>query len=498
MPDSAGHPDRAPTGINGLDYLLGGGLPRERIHLVHGGPGTGKTTMSFQFLLQGARAGERALYVTLLQTQAELEEIARSHGWNLEGVVLLQLPENVQEAAAAGQTVFSPAEIELDEATSAVLQGIEKYRPQRLVLDSVSELSVLVESPYQLQRQLLRLKRELTRHRCTTIFTVGDSRAENLADMQTLVHGVIGLHQEAPAYGRILRKLQITKMRGMAYVGGHHDLRIRTGGLDVFPRLRVDSTAQHLAWSTVASGNRELDLLLGGGLEEGTSCLVTGTTGVGKSTLCSLYVQAAAERGDRSLIYCFDERRETYLRRSTSLGLMISSYAEQGLIDLRNVHVGDLSPGEFIQAVRHAVDHEQVRIVAIDSLAGFMATMPSEGLLLTQLHELIAYLSMKGVLTLIVGTSHGVIGTGISEVNASYMADTVVLMRHFEAAGRMRCCISVLKKRHGTHERTIRELQINSGGIKLGMPLEQFTGVLTGAPQYVGEAGALMPKQKDA
>jgi len=488
---------RVATGIQGLDSILNGGLPKGRIYLVHGGPGTGKTTTSFHFLRSGALAGERVLYISLLQTRDEINENLKSHGWSLEGIEMLELPEKVQKSATSEQTLFSQSDVELDEVKNSIIRAVDEYKPQRLALDSVSELAVLVDSSYQLRRQLLKLKRALSRHKCTTIFTAGETKEEDITSIQTIVHGVISLQQHAPVYGPPRRRLIVTKMRGMMYVGGYHDFRIHTGGLDVYPRIRMQTEPPKKKTRKVASGNHEIDKLLGGGLEEGTSCLIIGTTGAGKSTLATLYVEASAKRKDKSVIFCFDEHNRTFLNRCKGLGMKMPQYIEEGLVDLRQMNVGECSPGQFIETVRKTVDKGGVRVIVIDSLTGFLAAMVEQQQLVPQLHELLSYLNGAGVLTLMIVATHGVIGSPETAIDASYLADTVVLMRHFEAMGKMRRCISAVKKRHGQHETTIREIEIGSGGVQIGLPLTEFTGILTGTPRYEGAREKLMSSQNE-
>ncbi len=307
-----------------------------------------------------------------------------------------------------------------------------------------------------------------------------------------LVHGVLYLQQEAPGYGPVRRRLEVTKMRGLAYLAGLHDLRIRTGGLEVYPRLEMGESTCQTNGEMVSSGYRGLDTLLGGGMEYGTACLITGTTGAGKSTVACAYVQAAAERGTRAAVYCFDERRETFLRRAVGLGMTMSAHIEAGLVHLEQIDVGQLTPNEFAQTLRHAVANEGIRMVVIDSLTGYAHAMGGELELERQLHEVLSYLSAAGVLTLMIVTTHGMVGTGDADVDASYLADTVVLVRHFETMGALRRCISVVKKRHGNHEKTIRELTFTPDGIRLGSPLEEFTGVMTGVPQFLGSQEDLL------
>lgn len=498
MSEIVSHP-KISTGVLGLDHILRGGLPQSMVYLIHGGPGTGKTTLSFQFLLEGVRQGERVLYASLLQTRSELKMIAGSHGWSLEGINLLDLPDNIRRAATDEQTLFSPGEVELHEVTDTMIEAIHKHRPQRLVFDSITELAVLVDSRYQLRRQLLKLKQQLSDTDCTTLFTVNDTEAVDLPSIQTAVHGVaeIGIHR--PHYGPPRRWLEVTKMRGMPFLAGRHDLRLKTGGIEVFPRLEVKQNHPPTQWSLVSSGNAELDTLFGGGLEGGTACLITGTTGAGKSVLASLYVQAAAERGDRSIIFCFDERKRTFIRRSEGLGLDIVGQIERGLVDLRQIDVGAATPGEFTEQIRYAVDEQKAKVVVIDSVSGYLHAMTEQRQLILQLHELLSYLGEAGVLTILIMPRHGFGGeTGRElDVDTSYIADTVVMMRHFEAMGEVRRCVSVLKKRHGKHEPTIREFTIGDGGVQVGPPLVDFRGVLSGTPEYVGDHHRLFQQQED-
>lgn len=487
---------RKGTGINGLDFILSGGFPKERIYLIHGGPGTGKTTLSFQFLLEGARCGEKVLYITLLQSRVELDDVIKAHGWSIKGLDILELPKNFNDSTVAEQTLFSPSEVELSKVTDEIVLAIKKYKPNRFVLDSVSELSVLVDSSYQLRRQLLKLKGTLQTSNCTSIITAGETAGEDIASIQTIVHGVIKLSQQSPVYSEVRRQLEVTKMRGMSYQGGCHDIRIRTGGIDVFPRILITEQKHKLGRPIVASGNIEIDTLLGGGLEKGTSCLITGTTGAGKSTLGSIYVEAAAKRGEHSAIFCFDERKETFMRRCKGLSININKFIEKGFVNLRQMNVGEHSPGEFTEMVRQSVERDNARVILIDSLTGYLAAMPEEKQLIAQLHELLSYLSSAGVLSLMVVTTQALSSPPGMTIDTSYLADTVVLLRHFEAMGSMRRCISVIKKRHGKHETTIREVKIDSTGIHLGPALTEFSGVLTGTPRFEGSHEQLMKNEK--
>jgi circadian clock protein KaiC len=461
------------------------------MYLVYGEAGTGKTTVGLQFLMAGAAQGKRCLGITLLQTLAELKEIITSHGWNTDGLILTELPTEVRNAASVGQTVFEPAEVELSEVADAVIAAIETHEPDCLFIDSLSELSVLVDTGYQLRRQLLRLKQRLDSLSCTTILSAGRSGDLDKGMLETLVHGVIGLEMRVPDFGRPRRRVLLTKMRGMDFQAGHHDGDILTGGFRVYPRISPGQERQP-ANEVVLSGNQELDTLLGGGLEEGTACVVTGTSGAGKSSLVTLYTHSAAKRGIRSAVFCFDERLSTLFRRSRALGMPLEELVETGSITLNQVNVGEVSPGQLGARVREAVETDGVKIVILDSLSGYLQSMPGERELVTQLHELLGYLSGAGVLTLMVIATHGLFGEVDTPVDVSYIADTVILLRHFEARGEIRRCLAVLKKRYGHHERTIRELQLSGSGIEIGDPLTSFSGVLTGLPRFEGEAGELL------
>ncbi len=485
------------TGLRGLDDILEGGLPPGRLYLVHGRPGTGKTTLGLQFLLEGVRNGERTLYVTLIPARDELLEVAESHGWTLDGVDVLELPEQVRDGSAGRQTVFSTADIEMNEIGDAIVEGIRHHRPHRMVLDSVSQLAVLVDNPTQLRSQLLQLKDVLGQQSCTSLFIASET-GERLHHLQTLVHGAVELEMATPAYGDVHRSLEVRKVRGKTYSGGRHDSRIARGGLEVYPRLERKRVEQQDRGPTLSSGIQGLDKLLGGGLEEGTVCLIAGTTGAGKSTLASLYVQAAAERGEPSAVFCFDEGRDMYLRRSEALGLAVPEYVRKGLVDLRQIDVGQLPPGELAHSLRRGVEEDHVRLVVLDSLTGYLSAMPERSMLMQQLHQVFCYLNAAGALTLPVVTAHGVFGSAETPIDASYLADTVLLLRHFEAAGHIRRCVAVLKKRYGDHEKTIREFQIVRGGCRIGPPLEAFTGVLTGLPSFTGQAAGLLSRSSDA
>ena len=476
---------KMPTGIKGLDAILAGGLPSGEIHLLQGGPGVGKTTVALQFLLNGAAAGEKILFVTFAQTEAALRKIAASHGWHLDDLEIEELTGTNAVHDKAEQTLFHTADVELGETTNAIFAAVERVKPNRVVLDSVTSLRLLADTALRYRRQLLTMRRFFADRPITVLLLDG---AESDLPLEDIAHGVIKLERMAPEYGNVRRRLSVTKMRGMAFHGGYHNFRIRTGGLEVYPRLEPNEDGGHASWETMKSGLAGLDTLLGGGLEEGTACLFVGPTGTGKTSVATLYAYAAAKRGQRAAIFSFDERPETFFMRSEGLGMDMRPLVEQGLVMLRTISTADLSPGEFSQIVREAVEGGQAKIVVMDSLTGYFHSMPQEESLLAQMHDLLTYLSQHGVLSLLIVAQHGLIGQGVQgPLDVSYMADSVVLLRHFEAGGTVRKAISVIKKRHGSHESTIRELKFASGSIAVGEPIKDFTSVLSGMPTFQGQ-----------
>lgn len=487
------------TGISGLDTILGGGFSKGRVLLLEGDPGTGKTTIGLQFLLEGRKRGEKVMLISFIEMEEEIHDIARSHGWSMEGVYVPNLFQDVIDSASTVQTLFPPSDIELGEVAGSVIEAIEQYRPDRVVIDSISQLSMLTNSWYQARGPLLKIKEMVHQIGCTALFTSG-SMGKHERELETIVHGAISLETIIPPYGQVCRELIIKKMRGKKFSTGYHNYRIQTGGVEIFTWPDAPHSSIETQWDTLSSGIQELDDLLGGGLEKGTASLFTGSTGAGKSTLASLYVQAAAKRGENSVIFCFDERKDTFLRRSASLGLEISSLISHGLIDLHQVNVGELSPGEFTQVVRDTVVEKKATVVLIDSLSGYMSAMPGENMLMTQLHELLSYLSALGVLTIMIVTRYGSADSFNYQLDASYIADSIILLRHFEAFGNIHRCIAVLKKRHGNHEKTIREFKIAAGGCEVGQPLEGFSGIFTNNPIYTGKPERLfknLPKRQN-
>ncbi|MBX6312347.1 MAG: AAA family ATPase [Isosphaeraceae bacterium] len=483
------------TGNAELDSILNGGLPANYVYLIEGDPGSGKTTLALQFLLEGVRRGERGMYVTLSETTAELQAIARSHGWSIDPIDVCELiPSEESLRRDAHYTMFHPSEMELSETTKAVLREVEEKNPARVVFDSLSEMRLLAQHPLRYRRQILALKNFFAGRKCTVLLLDDRTSDDTDLNLQSVVHGVIHLTQWAPEYGAERRRLRVVKLRGVGYRGGYHDFRIQRGGLDVYPRLTASSRHRHFERDRLLSGVPELDALLGGGIELGSSTLIVGPAGVGKSTVAAQYVLAAAERGERAAMFIFDESIGTLLDRSASIGMDLRPHIEAGRISIQQVDPAELSPMEFAAAVRRAVqppEGDGAKVVVIDSLNGYLNAMPGERFLIIQLHELLIYLGQLGVVSLLVVAQHGLLGELQTPVDASYLADSVILLRYFEFAGRVRKAISVLKKRTGPHEETIRELRFSAAGVRVGEPLEAFQGVLTGTPIFHGQ-GPLM------
>jgi circadian clock protein KaiC len=486
------HP-RVRTGVLGLDAILRGGLPKDRMYVIEGDPGAGKTTVALQFLLEGVRREETVLYVTLSETAEELMEVADSHGWSLEGVHLLELgalSERLEEDA--GYTVYHPADVELGETTKRIRAEADRLRPSRVVLDSVSELKILSETNARYRREVLGLKQFFSGKNCTVL--VLDDRVGKLeAQLQSIAHGVICLERERREYGETRRQIHILKMRGVRFRDGVHDFVIRTGGLEVYPRIVATDEPRDYPPEDMKSGVEEVDALLGGGLDRGSSNLIIGPAGCGKTTLCSQFLISALKRGEAAECFLFEESIRTFLDRAEGLGMEFAPYLNSGLLVLHQVDAGELCPGELTHMVRESVELRNVRVVMIDSLNGYQSAMPSEQFLIIQMHELLMYLGKQGVVTLLVMAQHGMLGTAMqSPVDVSFLADTVVLLRYFEALGEVRQAISVVKRRRSGHERTIREMRLGAGGVIVGEPLRQFEGVLTGVPRYLGAESPLL------
>jgi circadian clock protein KaiC len=490
---------RLATGIEGLDNILLGGFPADRIYLVEGQPGTGKTTLALQFLMEGVRHGESSLYVTLSETKEELHAVARSHGWSLNGVSIHELvPLDETLKPEAQYTIFHPSEIELSETTNAVIQEVERLNPKRVIFDSLSEMRLLARDALRYRRQILALKQYFIGRQCTVLLLDDKTSDSHDLQLQSIVHGVLSLDHLAIEYGAERRRMRIIKMRGSRFRGGYHDFNIETGGVKVFPRLVAAEHRRAVPTENVTSGVPELDTLLGGGLSRGSSTLAIGPAGAGKSTLCAQFAAAAAARGEKAAIFVFDEITSTYSSRLEGIGTNIEKYIEDGSITLQQVDPAELAPGEFAHAVVNSVMQGGARVVIIDSLNGFMNAMPEERFLTIQMHELLTYLNQQGVVTLLVMAQHGIVGVGMeSPVDVSYLADTVLMFRYFEAEGSVRRALSVIKKRSGHHEDTIRELAITSDGVRVGEPLTQFHGILTGVPVFKARRNTLIDQAND-
>ena len=487
--------DVAATGIAGLDLILNGGLPNNRLYLVEGDPGVGKTTLALQFLRHGAATGERALYITMSETEHEIRAIADSHGWSLDGIAMFELSALEQQARLESQnTVFRPSDVELTETTRAILSYVEKIRPQRVVFDSLSELRLLAQNPLRYRREVLNFKQYFSGKQTTVLLL--DDRTSEPGDMQlqSLAHGVLSLQQLPPEFGGDRRRLRVMKLRGAEFQSGYHDFVIRHGGLDVFPRLVAAEHHTDYKRDAVSSGITELDTMLGGGLTRGTSTLIIGPAGVGKSAIAALYATAAARRGERAVIFAFDELRRTAIERADELGMGMSKEIEAGRVVVQQVDPAELSPGELAHRARSLVQRERFTFVVIDSLNGYMQAMPAEKYLYTQLHELLTFLGQSGVTTVMLMAQAGLMGIAVSPADVSYIADSVLLLRYFESRGEVHKAISVIKKRTGPHESTIRELVFTPGGLTVGAPLVDFRGVLTNAPEFHGDDARLVTK----
>jgi circadian clock protein KaiC len=490
-----------PCGISGLDDILRGGFPEHCLTLISGTPGTGKTTLAMQFLLAGAERGERSLYVTLSETRAEILKVARSHGWNLGDISIVELVPSERNLSTEAQlTVFNPSELELGETTEAMIAAVNKHRPTRLVLDSLSELRLIAQSSLRYRRQVLALKQFFSGRLCTVLML--DDKTGGIEDdhLQSIAHGVVTLEQAANQFGAERRRLRVNKMRGVSFRGGFHDFSIRRGGLDVYPRLVAAEHVSEFEEENLPSGSAQLDRLLGGGLPAGTSTLLLGPAGTGKSSIATQFAVAAAARGQRSALFVFDENIGTFRSRSRKLGIGVDDALQRDLITIQQVDPAELSSGEFATVVRRAAEGTDrygvpAKLIIIDSLNGYLNAMPEEKFLTAQLHELLAFLGQQGVATIMTVTQAGMVGAMNSPVDTTYLADNVLLFRFFEAAGWVRRALSVVKKRNGHHERTIRELDMDANGIKIGEPLSDFHGILTGVPSYVGRDGSLMGKK---
>ncbi len=480
------------TGVAGLDTLLHGGLPANRLYLLEGEPGTGKTTIALQFLLEGARRGERGVYVTLSETDPELRAVAASHGWSLDGVDVCQL--ETADAVEDQYTLYHPSEVELSELTRQVLAMIDTVRPARVAFDSLSELRLLARDPLRFRRQVLGLKQFFAGRACT-VLVIDDLSTTGDGQLQSLAHGVIRLEYQLVDYGVARRRISVLKMRGLSFVGGYHDVAIHTGGMVVYPRLH--DMPEHGIGPALRGNVPALDDLLGGGLAFGTTTLFIGPAGAGKTSLAAHYVSATLNSGSRAAVYLFDERPASFLKRGHSLGMDFSAAIESGALTLDHVLPGTVSAGELAARANREVDRG-ARTVMIDSLNGYLAALPALPHPLLRVHELLMHLSGRGVATLLVMAQQGIFGSNTPvPLDVSYVADTVVLLRFFEAMGAVRRAVSVVKKRIGPHESTIRELRIGPDRLYVGRALSEFQGVLTGVPSYSGTSGPLLSAQRD-
>lgn len=488
--------ERCPSGVEGLDDILDGGLPRECFYLIQGDPGSGKTTLALQFLLEGLRRGESVFYITLSETRQELLTVVESHGWSLEGIEVLELSSIEQLVRPeAHTTVFHPSEVELNKVSKLLIDETTRKRPARIVFDSLSEFRLMAETALRYRRELLNLKRHFASQK-STVLVLDDKMDKGGAGTDphilSLSHGVIEMEQLSPDYGISRRRLRVVKLRGVKFREGYHDYLIETGGLRIFPRLIAAEHHGKFKPQPVPSGIKELDGLFGGGLDRGTTTLILGAAGTGKSTLAVQYVSEMAKKGEPGIFFAFDETREIMLSRARVLGMNLDRHIQRGLISVQQVDPAELSPGEFVTRIREKVE-AGCKLVVIDSLNGYLSAMPGERYLNNQLHELSSYLNQQGVVTILILAQHGLVTASEAPVDLSYLSDMVVVLRFFEAAGAVKQSIAVIKKRSGRHEKTIREFKLEQGkGVHIGQPLIEFQGVLTGSPVFHGDSAKIM------
>jgi circadian clock protein KaiC len=482
-------PLRATTGVVGLDDVLYGGLPQGQMYLVEGDPGTGKTTVAMQFVLEGARLGERSLYVTLSESKEELEAAAQSHGWALNGVKVVQfIPDEATLRGDDAYTVFHPYEVELETTIRKLIEAIEAANATRVVLDSLSELRLLASEPVKYRRQLLALKHYFAGRGVTTLLLDDRTGGKDDVHLWSIAHGVIRFQKNPRSFGINRRQMEILKIRGSAFREGLHDYTIHTGGVCIFPRLVAAEHPADFEEEVLPGGLPALDAMFGGGVDRGSSTLVLGPTGVGKSSVVMQYAVAAARRGETVHLFTFDEAARSAIIRGKSLGLPMEDQISSGRLSIKQVDPAELSPGEFVSNIRRAVTEDNARVIVIDSLNGFLHAMTGEADLPLQLHELLSFLGSRGVATFLVMTQHGFVGEMKAQADISYLADNVLLMRYFETDGFVRRAFSVIKKRSGPHESSIRELKLTSNGVSVGSPLINFRGILTGRPETERDA----------
>jgi circadian clock protein KaiC len=475
----------AATGIEGLDHILLGGFPRNHVYLLQGDPGVGKTTLGLQFLLEGIRIGETAMYITLSETRDELHAVAESHHWDLGKVHIYEQLIGEDSLEDDDSTVFYPSEVELGQTIKGFLTEVDRIKPDRVVLDSLSEIRLLAQSTLRYRKQILALKQFFAGRHATVLFL--DDRTSDVNDMQlqSVPHGVVELERYTPLYGAARRRLQLVKVRGLNFRDGYHDFSILTGGIVVYPRLIAAEHRRIVGLERLPSGLAPLDRMLGGGIDRGTSTLIMGPAGAGKSALSTQYAVAAAQRGEKAAMFVFEESLSSLFNRSHSIGMPLQKWVDEGNILIRQVDPAQLQPGELAQLVRDCVEKEGVGTLVIDSLNGYLNAVPEERFLLLHLHELLSYLGQNGVATILVFAQHGLLGAAMqSTVDLSYLADCVVLLRYFEAQGKIRKAISIVKKRSGEHETSIRDFSLSPAGITIGPALDQYRGVLSGIPTY--------------
>lgn len=484
--DLPAKPEVISIGIPDLDNILGGGLTANRAYLVEGTPGSGKTTIALQFLLEGARRGEPGLYITLSETAAELREVARSHDWDLSDIELFELVSADGLDPETEQSILEPSEVELGETIQGVIECVDRLRPVRVVFDSLSEMRLLAQNSLRYRRQILALKQYFSQRGCTALLL--DDRSSDPGDLQlhSIAHGVITLEQAAQEYGTERRRLRVVKMRGVKYRGGYHDFTIETGGVAVFPRLIAAEHHTKFSESLVSTGLERFDQMLGGGIAMGTNVLFNGPSGVGKTTTALKCALSAIARGEKAKYFLFDEGRATMLSRAQAMGMDLAPHLASGALEVVQIDPAELSPGEFASWVRTAVERDGVGFIVIDSLNAFLQAMPGEKYLVLQMHEMLSYLNQQGIITILILGQHGIIGEVRSDVDLSYLSDTIVLFRYFEARGEMLKAVSVAKSRTTAHEATIREFRLRPTGIDIGEPLKDFEGVMSGLPSYRG------------
>jgi circadian clock protein KaiC len=482
---------RASTGIAGLDDILGGGLPCNRLYLIKGSPGVGKTTLSLQFLMEGARAGESVLYITLSETETEIRQVARSHGWTLDGIDLFELSSAEQTMRLNDEnTLYAAEDVDLKETVRVLLDHVEERKPTRVVFDSLSEIRLLAQSPVRYRRQLLALKQHFAGRHCTVLLLDDHVGSAEEQQVESLVHGVLTLEQLAMQYGADRRRLRVAKLRGSPFRSGYHDFLVQVGGLKVFPRLIASEHRTEVRAEPISSDVKELDAMMSGGIDRSTCTLLIGPAGCGKSALASQFALAAARRGEHATLFLFEERIGTWMRRGEQLGMALKEQVDAGRIHVKQVDPAELAPDEFAHLVRDAVERDGSRVVVIDSMTGYFTAMPEARFLSLQMHELLGYLSEHGVASVLTVAQSGMIGSNMTAaVDLSYLADTIVVLRYFEALGHLKKAVSVLKKRSGSHEDAIREIELGPKGIRVGKALTDFHGIFTGVPRPLSSYG---------